>query len=430
MIENSLDFIKEKIKHPGLQKHSKNIGWMFFARIGSMVITFIAVAYVARNLGPTNYGQLSYAISFTSLFGFLASLGVEQILYRELIKSPEKRDEYVGTALSLRIIAAFITLFICVLTASFLSTQDVSLLLIFIISLSFIFSSFTILGYEFQAEAKSKYPSILSLIVVFILNISKIGVIILDQGVIYLALVILMEPILYALGFLYLRTKNYGPIRNLSFSKNTAISILKDSFPLIFASAFFTVYARIDQVMIKNMVDASSVGLYDSAVRISEVWYFIPHILTVALFPAIINAKKVSDDLYHKRIRRFFLLIMSISFMTALFTTIFSKNLILTIFGYSFIGALPILQIYVWSNIGAAINLVSQQILISENLTKIISIITFFGMITNIILNIYLIPKYGAMGAAIASMISYIIPFLSLLLFKKIRRKLIDIIIT
>lgn len=421
-------YIKEKISHPGVQKHSKNIGWMFFARIASMIISFFATAYIARHLGPTNYGELSYAISFTGLFGFLAAFGIDSILSRDLVKYPEKKNEYMGSALTLRLLASAITSIICMLSALIWSPKDVSLILIFIVSLTFIFSSFQLISYEFQAEVKLKYPSILSIIVILILNMLKIGVIFYDKGVIYLAGIILLEPILYAIGYLYLRTKEYGTIKNWRFDSSIARSIVRDSFPLIFASAFITIYARIDQVMIKNMLNTESVGLYDSAVRISELWYFIPQIIMTSLFPAIINAKKMSEGLYYKRTQKLFIFILSISIITALATSFLSKNLVTIIFGAGFVGASSILQIYVWSNIGAVLSSLTQQILLVENLTKIISLATFLGMATNVILNIFLIPRYGMAGAAFASLISYLIPTVSLLLFKQSRKMVLNIL--
>jgi O-antigen/teichoic acid export membrane protein len=421
-------YLKEKWGHVGFQKYLKNTGWMFIAKVASMATTFVATAYIARNLGPTSYGELSYAISFVGLFGFIAALGIDQILYRDLIKYPEKRDEYLGTTLILKLISALFAIIICGLTAIVFSPKDVSFLLIFIISLSFIINPFQSLSLEFQSDAKSKYPSIISLIVVLILNIIKIIVIFYNQGVIYLAAIILLEPILYAIGFIYFRVRFYGSLWKLSFSKSTAISILKDSFPLIFATAFFAVYARIDQVMIKNMIDTQNVGLYDAAVRISEIWYFLPNIIITSLFPAIINAQKISSSMYYRRIKRLFFIVIITSTLTALLTSIFSKYLILIIFGSGFIGALTVLNIYVWSNIGATLTLLAQQLLIAENASRIISVNIFLGMVVNVLLNLVLIPKYGISGAAIATLVSYIVPFLSLLLFKKSRKLIVGII--
>lgn len=422
-----LVYVQEKIKNPGVQKHTKNLSWMFFAKITSMVIAFIATAYIARNLGPRNYGELSYAISFVGIFSFLASLGVEQILYRDTIRYPEKRNVYLGSAIVIRVIASLVTVLLCVISAIILSPKDVSLLLIIIISLTFVCGSFGFLSTEFQADAKSKYPSIFSVFVVIILNILKIVTIYFDKGVIYLAGIILLEPILYSCMYMYLRTKYYGKLQELLFDKHIALQLLKDSYPLIFASAFFMIYARIDQVMIKNMMSAEFVGLYDAAVRMSEISYFIPNIIVAALFPAIINAKKTSEEIYFKRIKKLLFTLLLVSIGIAITTTILSKYLTLIIFGGGFMATIPILKIYVWSNVGAALNLLVQQILVAENLTKNVSLTIFFGMATNIALNFVMIPAYGMAGAAVASLISYTIPFLSLFLFKKTRVLFINV---
>ena len=421
-------YIKGKSHHPGVQKHSKNLGWMFVAKVISMGISFLATIFVARHLGPTNYGQLSYAISFVGIFSFIAALGIDSVLYRDLIKYPEKRNEYMGSALVLRTVSSVVTIILCMTFAFTLSPHDISLLLIFIVSLTFLFSTFQLINYEFQANVNQKYPSILVVIVVFILNVLKIIVIAFNKGVIYLALISLLEPILYAIGYVYFRKKVYGTIKNWKFDKKIAFSILKDSSPLIFAAAFASIYGRIDQVMIKNMMDATSVGLYSSAVSVSEIWYFIPTIIMSGLFPAIMNAKKSSEELYDKRIKKLFLLLLLISILTALVTTVFSKNLVGIIFGAGFIGASSVLQIYVWSNIGGVLNSFTQQILVAENLTNVISITTFFGMATNVILNIFWIPRYGMAGAAFASLISYLVPCFSLLFLKRTRKIILRMI--
>ncbi|MBP9866830.1 MAG: flippase [Candidatus Pacebacteria bacterium] len=401
---------------------------MLIAKIISLLITLISTAYIARHLGPKNYGELSYAISFVSLFSFIASLGIDQVLHREIIRTPEKKDELLGSAIVLRIISSLFTILITTFSAFLISPKDVSLLLIFILSTTFIFGSFQLLSYEFQAESKSKYPSILSLAVLIILNILKILTVFLDGGVIYLAGIILLEPILYSLGYIYLKNTFYRNIFLLSYKKDTIISLLKDSFPLIFASAFFLIYARIDQVMLKNMIDSKAVGLYDSAVRISELSYFLPQILLTSLFPAIINAKKISEEIYYKRLKKllFFLILLSITI--AFFTTLLAKHILLIIFGGAFITALPALYICIWSILGSSLSTFTQQILLTENLTKFISIATFFGMIINIILNSILIPKYGISGAAIATLISYMVPFISLFLYAKTRKIILSII--
>lgn len=414
-------YLREKIRHPGFQKYSKNTAWMFAGKIGSMIVSFLATIYIARNLGPTNYGELSYAVSFVSIFSFIAVLGIDQILYRDLINYPEQKNKYMGSALGLRLGASIIAIILCLIFAFIFSPKDVSFYLIFLISITFIFNSFNIISIEFQSNVESKTPSLLSLYVTIVLNILKILVIVFGKGVIYLAFVLLLEAVLYAIGYLFYRTKFYGFISDWSFDKKIAVSILKDSWPLIFSSAFALIYARIDQIMIKNMMDAKSVGLYDAAVRLSEVWYLVPNIIVISMFPAIINAKKVSEEIYHNRIKRLGILLVILSVLIALPTVLLSKFIIQIVFGSAFLGAILILQIYIWSNISTSLNMLANYYLVAENHKKTLFFSSFIGMGTNVILNLFLIPRYGMAGAAFATLISYSIPFILIMIITKTR---------
>jgi len=405
--ENMYQRFVSLTKTTGFKKYFKNTGWMFFAKVASMLVSFIATSYIARNLGPTNYGELSYAISFVSIFSFIAALGIDQILYRDLIKYPEKVNDYMGSAIILRTITSAIAIALCLLFAFVLSPKDVSFFLIFIICISFLFNTFQIIGLEFQAHSQAKIPSLISLGITIILNILKIVVIAFDKGVIYLALILLLESILYAVGLFIYRTKIYGSTREWRFNKGIAKDILSNSWPLIFSSAFAIIYARIDQIMIKNMLGAESVGLYDAAVRLSEVWYFIPTLVISSLFPAIVNAHKTSLAQYYSRSRKLILFLFLFSSGTALLTYVFAPYIVYIVFGTGFLGAVPLLKIYIWSNIATALNAFTLNYLVIENKRKTIFISSFVGMALNVILNIILIPQYGSVGSAIATLISY-----------------------
>ncbi|OGG59105.1 hypothetical protein A3C89_01710 [Candidatus Kaiserbacteria bacterium RIFCSPHIGHO2_02_FULL_50_50] len=412
----------------GLQRYTKNLSWMFFARIATMAIGLIATAYIARNLGPTSYGELSYAVSFVMLISVFASLGIDQVISRELILFPEKRGAIMGTAMLMRLASGVFAMILCIVAAYAFSPHDVSLLVIFIISTTLVLSSFTLLSQEFQAQVELKWPSLASIVIVLILNIGKITVIALDGGVLYLAGIIVLEPILYAVSYIYLRTKRFGGLQTLSFDQTIARIIINDAAPLILVSAFFTIYARIDQVFIKHMIDASSVGLYDAAVRLSEVWYFLPHIIATGLFPAIGNAKKTNNLLYWKRTQKLFFFLFVTTLVVATLTTLVARPLVNIVFGVTFAGAAPVLMLYIWSNIGAALTLVTQHVLLLERMTKYILFISFLGMVTNIILCVLLIPSYGMLGAAFGSLVAYVIPFASLFIFPKTRILFVSIL--
>jgi O-antigen/teichoic acid export membrane protein len=421
----SKSYIKEKWSHSGFQKYFRNTAWMLGSRILSMGISFLATIYIARNLGPSNFGQLSYALSFTGLFGFIASLGTENILFRDLIKYPEKRHSLLGTTFFLKIFAGTITSALCILAAILINENDVSKTLIFILALTFPLSAFSIIFLDFQSRADSKYPSIVSLSITLILNVLKVMIIATGKGIIYLALVLLLETVLSTIFALFIyQTKTKDSIALWRFDKKYAYILLRDSAPLILFSAFSMIYARVDQVLIKNMMNATSVGLYDSAVRVSEVWSFIPGIILAALYPAIVNSKTNSEEIYNVRLGRLAVLLFIIAVSIAIPVTFFAENIINILYGQAFIGGVIVLKIYIWAGIGTFLGILASHYLITENYRKIISFTAFFPMACNVVLNLIWIPLYGIEGAAWATLISYSLTPLSLLLFKPTRTRI------
>ena len=424
----SISLLKKKWDHSGFQKYFKNTSWMFGSRVFSMGISFLATIYIARNLGPTNFGQLSYAICLVGLFGFISSLGIDGILYRDLIKHREKRHILLGTAFFIKLCAGTVATILSVLFAVFIAKDDVSKILIFILSGTFLLNAFHIIPFDFQSRAESKYPSIIAVFVALVLNILKILSIATGKGVIYLALILLLESLLYAIFYLFIyEKKTKDTIASWKFDKLYAVSLLKDSSPLIALSAFSIIYARIDQVLIKHMIDASSVGLYDSAVRISEVWSFIPGIIVASLYPAIVNAKKTSEKVYNKRLGKLAIFLFALAVIVALPVTLLAPYIMNLLYGNAFMGGSIVLQIYIWAGVGISLGILVSQYLVTENCRKILFLVAFIPMVCNVILNLLWIPVYGIAGAAYATLISYSLIPLSSLLFKETRNRMIAI---
>lgn len=427
------NFLPEKwrwvLSHEGFRKYFKNTGWMFFARMLSLIVSFLTTAFVARRLGPGNYGQLSYAVSFVGLFSFIATMGLDQVLFRDLIKYPERKNTFLGSTFIVKVIAGIFAMVLC-LNISFFSNNDgVSRLLVFIISSTFLFNSFQIIIYEFQAKIKSKYPSIISLLVTLILSTLKILIVVYGRGVIYLAFVLLLESVLYAVFFVIIyKTKLGESIFSWKYNGKVARRLIRDSWPMIFASAFALIYARIDQVMIKHMINTESVGLYDAAVRLSEAWYFIPNIIVSSLFPAIINAKISSEVRYNERLRRLALLLFFLSIGVAAPTTVLAPFIINLLYGEAFSGSTIILQIYIWSGVGVSLGAFFNSYLVAENFRKILFSLSFITMASNILLNLLLIPQYGIVGSAWATFVSYILGPVCLMFFRTTRHKFLDIV--
>ncbi|MBC7982159.1 flippase [Candidatus Parcubacteria bacterium] len=224
-------------------------------------------------------------------------------------------------------------------------------------------------------------------------------------------------------------SKYFGKIKKWSFDQDMAKEIIKNSLPLMFSAVFVLIYSRIDQIIVKQYLNSAAVGLYSSAVTLSEVWYFIPGIIVSTLFPSIINTKKNDEGLYRKRIIHLTILLIGISSLIAIFGTIFAKYILHLIFGLSFVEAYRVLQFYIWSGVGISIGTVMIQYLITEKLSSIILYTSIIGMVINVVLNLWLIPIYGINGSALATLISYTLGPLSALCFPSAREKIIKLFI-
>lgn len=422
----SLSYIKEKWQHAGFQKYFQNTSWGISARIFGMILGFFTTAMVARYLGPSKYGTLSYAVSFIGLFSFIAALGIDQILYRDLTKYPEKEKELLGTSFTLRTlggILASISIFIFTL---FFISDPLEQKLILIISISYIFQSFGVINFLFQSKVKVKYISYITIINVLIMSILKILIITFNKGLLYLGLILVLEPVLYAILNIFLYSKLYGNIKTWVFDPKLAKKMLKESLPLMLSTTFAIIYSRIDQIMLKNFIDVKAVGLYDSAVRLSEIWYFIPGIIIASVLPSIINSQNTNKKLYYERLIKLTIFLVSISTFIALIGTIFSKQILYITYGQEFTSAYTALRLYIWSGIGISFGSVIIQFLIAEKMTRVILYISLIGMIINIILNLLLIPRHGINGSAFATLVSYIIGPIFFLMFKKPRDKVLE----
>jgi O-antigen/teichoic acid export membrane protein len=182
------------------------------------------------------------------------------------------------------------------------------------------------------------------------------------------------------------------------------------------------IYVKIDQVMIKEMIDTEAVGQYAAAVRISEAWYFIPGAIASSIFPAIINAKKQNEDLYYARLQKLYDIMVWMAIAIALPMTFLSDGIVGLLYGAQYNEAGSVLMVHIWAGVFVFLGVASGQWLLSENLQIFSTMNTTIGAIVNIGLNYMLIPRMGIEGSAWATLISYCIAgYLCLLIWKKTR---------
>ena len=396
---------------PGyLRRIFSNIGWLSFERFFRLALSFSVGVIVARHLGPETFGKLNYAIAFFAILAPLAHLGSELIVVKELVRLPERAGETMGSALILQIGGAVLALFIVAVLALFspVAAPD-DRLVILVVGAGLLFQPSVVIKSWFESEVESRHVIRAEGLVLVLTAGIKITLVLTGAGLLSFALVFLLETGLIAIARIiaYL-TKARRPQR---WSPNWQRSrfLFRESWPLMFTLLAVMLYMRIDQIMIGRMLGNYSVGIYSLAMQFVEVGYAIPQILVTTLFPSIVALQLRDKERFVRRMEEFLAILVTIALLFSVAIALVAEPLISLIFGQAYADAAPIVVVYVWASVFVFIGTASGRWYIVEGLHKLALLRAVFGAIVNIALNLLLIPIYGLKGAAVATVISYVL---------------------
>lgn len=415
-------FLRKKIENNhGLRKILDNINWVGGEKVVQLFLTIFVSAAVARYLGPEQFGLMNYALAFVSLFAVFNKLGLDSIVVRNIINNPEKKTDYLGSTILLRFLGSLFLLLISVAGVIFLRPDEPILhIFVFLIALAQFFKSFETIDLWFQSQVKSKYTVQSRFIAFFTISVLKIIFILTQQPLIAFVLMFLFDSLIASVLLVAFYQKK-GPVSIFKWKVKieTMKELLKDSWPLILSGIAVALYMRIDQVMIGNMLGDEELGVYSVAVKLSEAWLFLPMVIAASVFPAILKAKKKSKELYLARIQKLYDFFTWFTIPVAVFVLFLSPYIIKILFGEEYLLASSALIILIFSGTFSFLGVASSKYLVAENLTRISFYRTLVGVVVNVILNLILIPHYGIIGSAIATLVSYAIATFSVAMWKQ-----------
>ena len=193
--------------------------------------------------------------------------------------------------------------------------------------------------------------------------------------------------------------------------------MIKKSKYYILANLMVTIYAQTDKIMLKLMIDNASVGYYSAAVTSAGMASFIFAAIIDSARPIIFEAKKNEDLIkYEKNIISLYSVVIYFSIFICLMVTIFSPLIVNIMYGQEYANSIPILRLIVWYTTFSYLGSARTIWIMAESKHNYLMFINTAGVILNILLNYILIPIYGIIGAAIATVltevfVNYIITF-------------------
>ncbi|SFG94437.1 flippase [Sporolactobacillus nakayamae] len=389
-------------------KFFKNVSWLMGGQLINMVLQFIVSLATARYLGPSNYGTINYVSAYISFFSSVASLGLAVVVIKEISSGVEDENEIIWTSIFMRLTIAFLSAISVIGLMFVLNPNNKIIVLIAILqSLSILFSAFDTANYWFQAKLLSKYTSISSLVAYIGMSIYRIYLLAHNANILWFAFSFSVDCILLAalLMLFYIKKVGFHPI----FSKKLCKSLLIQSYHYMIAGLITIIYSQMDRVLLGTMLNKNAVGLYSAALTITTLWGIIPTAFIQSASTILFKAANQNKILFMQRLKQVYAIILWLNIVYSIGVSIFAELIIRISFGKDYSAAESTLIIVVWYYGISCLSSVTQVYLSSEGKNKYINKFCIAGVIFNFILNWLLIPVYGILGSAIATLLTHIL---------------------
>lgn len=397
-----------------IQRIFKNTGVLFIAQIINYGLAFFYTIYMARFLGAEGFGILSFAISFTTILGIVADLGLSVLAVREISRDKSISAQYTGNFLVIKLFLSFFTIVLIAVLINILNYPSQTIEVVYLMAFWVIFTSFTQFFYSvFQAHEKMEYQALGTILYSVMLLFGTFYGIYNNYSIQWFAIIYLISSLVVLISTLLIYLVKFPWPRmeiNWDFWKAQMILAL----PLTIASVFHTIANRIDTVLLSLLQDNTVVGWYSASYKILEVLLFIPIVYNAAMYPVIskfyISSKQSLQQVYVKSIK--YLIILGLPIAAGI--TILSNEIILTLFQSGYAQSVVALQILIWTIPFLLLTSIFNIILISMNKQVLQIKITFIYMIFNIGVNLVVIPLFSYLGAAFVTVLTELLAFIIL----------------
>lgn len=382
-----------------------NATWIVACKIVQSILSFIIGTLTMRYLGPTNYGVVTYAVSVVSFLLPIMQLGLNNTLVKEFIRNPDKEGEILGTALIINIISSLFSMAGAIIFVSVANAGEKETIVVCALySLVLLFQATEMTMYWFQSKLKSKYPSIATLIAYVVVAIYKVYLLVTGKSVIWFAASYVLDFFLISVILLIIYKKLSN--QKLSINWNTGRQMLSRSKYYIIPSLMVVVFQHTDRIMLKLMVGDAETGLFSAAMTCTGMTGFVFSAITDSARAVVLETKERSPEQYEKRVVQLYSIITAFALAQSVCITILAKPIVYLLYGKAYLAAVPILQLAVWYDTFGHYGSVRNIWILAEEKQKYLTKINLGGALVNVALNACLIPVWGGVGAAIASIIS------------------------
>jgi len=414
----------------GALRYFKNTSWLFADKVVRLLAVLVTSIFVTRYLGPQLFGQLNYASAFVGIFFALTSMGLDGILVRDLVRTPERKDHLLGTAATIKFGGAVLLFITVLLLALAKHMEGLTLAMVLVIAAAEFLRPLGVIEQYFLSQVNGRTIATVNIVQSLMASGFRMALILGHAPLIWFAWAYIVEAVVGVIGDLIAYYSHGAVWRAWRYSKDTARYLLAQSWPLVIYGLALYVQAKIDQVMIGDILTRSigeaaanaEVGQYSAALKMIEALGFLPTIVVASLAPAITRAKAQDFVLYRQRLVNQYRLMFLMFLLVSIPLFFLGEPAMAFLFGEKFRMAGYLLHLFAirlfFTNMGVA----KSSFITNESMFRYSLITAVLGAVLNIVMNYVLIPEYQSIGAIWAMIGSFFVStFLVDLFFKEAR---------
>lgn len=388
-------------------KIAKNAGWLIAGRIYHMVLAFVVGLLTARYLGPSNYGLINYAATYTSFFSSFCTLGINSIIVKNFVDHPEEEGETIGSAIVLRAISSVLSV-IMILCITLIADkgETITHIVVLLCGIGVIFQVMDTLNYWFQSRLQSKYAAIAAMISCTMVSIYKVWLLVTGKSVVWFAISTSIDYAVIAPVLLIIYKKNNGP--KFIFSITKAKELFSSSYHFILAGLMVSIYASTDKFMLKQLLNEADVGYYSTAVSVCSAWVFVLSAIIDSIYPDILQSFNSDKNIFEKKNKQLYAIVFYVSITASCLLSVFAEPIVYMLYGNDYLPAAAPLRVITWYTAFSYLGVARNAWVVCYRKQNYLKYLYVGAAALNVGLNMLMIPLWGASGAAAASLITQI----------------------
>ena len=383
-----------------------NMSWLFVSQIIASVCGFIWTIVIARYLGVNDYGILGFAISLTGILAITMDLGVNSHVVREIATNYDLTPKYLGNAIPLKSLFVIGTFILTLIILILMKANQLTITITLLFTIEMVFKTFIgLLNGSFQAYEEGKYQGIGNILLNIILLIFILISIFTDLGIFGITLSYVVANFIPLVYEYVIFTKKFAKPK-FEFDIDFCRTITMLALPFALSGIFYSIYYSVDTVMLSNMIGDYATGIYNASYKLISVLTVFYSVYTAVIYPVMSkffkNDEKLLVVVFEKSVKYLSLVIIPIAIATVLYST----DIVQLIFGIEFNESSSALSILIWTVCLLFINGACGTLLNASHKEMTVTKVYFIAAVFNIVLNLFMIPHYSYVGAAISTVLS------------------------